>query len=273
MQQSVRCYTCGTLNPYGQNYCMRCGQSLGQWTMPGQAAGISNNQAKYQYFLCSRCGTQNVVGTPACGHCYERFHYTCPHCNTWVNNTFVTCPNCRKPLNWPAPELPWNIYAGNTTYIPGKRKFEKVGESNKRGALSTILTVLLLGGLLLVGWDLLTNNSNSSSASNQATASAAPVSAAPQTHSTSSSTQTPTAAVTLSPAPNTTPTPAVTVTTVPANTQGTVYEYSLPSSIVNAASNTSTSSTYTPAADSYLQQLVPGWGKCSGGSCRGTCGN
>jgi hypothetical protein len=278
MQQSVRCYTCGTLNPYGQYYCMRCGQSLVQWTMPQQAADTRNNQAKYQYFLCSRCGTQNVVGTTSCGNCNEHFYYTCPHCNTWVNNTFVTCPNCFKPLNWPAQDLTWNIYAGNTTYIPGKLKSERVGESNNRGALSAILTVLLVAGLLIVGLGILTNNSNSSSASNQAAVSAVSKTNTPQTHNTSSPTQTPASAITLSPAPNTTPTPtptpAVTVTSVATNnTQGTVYEYSLPASIVNAASNTSTSSIYTPASDSYLQQLVPGWGKCSGGSCRGSGGN
>lgn len=273
MQQSIRCYTCGTINPSGQYYCVRCGQSLGQWTMTQQVAGIKNNQAKYQYFPCSRCGAQNIVGAPTCGNCYEHLHYTCPHCNAWVNNNFITCPNCYKPLNWPAQERPWDPYAGNTTYIPGNLQYENVAEPNRRGALPAILMVLLVGGLLIVGLDLLTNNSNASSASNQATVSAAPVSDTPQTHSTSSSTQTPVSAVTLSPAPNTTPTPAATLTSANVADLVSVYEYSLPASIVNTASNTSSGSAYTPSADAYLQQLVPGWGKCSGGSCRQTCGN
>ena len=225
-----------------------------------------------QSFGCSRCGAQNVIGAPACSNCSEHLHYTCPHCNAWVNNTFVSCPNCFKPLNWPAQELPWRVYAGDTVYVPGKFKYARPGEPEKKSPMPAIVMLLLLGGLLIVGLDLLTNNSNSSAASNQATASAMSVSNTPQTHSTASATQTTVAAVTLSPAPNTTPTPVAAVTSPSAATLGNVAEFSLPATIVNASSNTSSGSTYTPAASTYLQQLVPGWGHCSGGSCRQTTG-
>ncbi len=271
MQQSFRCYTCGTPNPAGRYYCMRCGQSLGQWTMTQQVAVATNKQAKYQHFPCSRCGAPNVLGAPTCYNCYEHLYYTCPHCNAWVNNNFITCPNCYKPLNWPAQERPWDPYAGNTTYIPGQQ-YGNTGKTNKRSALPAILTVLLVGGLLIIGLDLLTSNSNPSSASSQPSVSTASVSNTPQTHSTSTSTQTPVAAVTLSPAPNTTPTPAPAVTSATVTNLVSLYEYSLPASIVNSASNTNSKPAYTPSADAYLEQLVPGWGHCSGGSCRRTCG-
>jgi hypothetical protein len=164
------------------------------------------------------------------------------------------------------------MYAGDTVYVPGKFNYAKPGEPEKKSALPAIVMLLLLGGLLVVGVDLLTNNFNSSAASNQAAASAMPVSNTPQTHSTSPSTQTPVAAITLSPAPNTTPTPAAAVTSSSAATLGNVAEFSLPATIVNAAPNASSGSKYTPAASTYLQQIDPGWGHCSGGSCRQTCG-
>jgi hypothetical protein len=39
-----------------------------------------------------------------------------------------------------------------------------------------------------------------------------------------------------------------------------------------ATDSTSTSSLSSTSTDSYLKQLDPGWGHCSGGSCRGACG-
>ena len=271
MQQSNRCYTCGTSNLFGQYYCMRCGQPLEQWTTAQQVTGMNTKRAEYQYFPCSRCGTPNIVGAPACSNCREQLHYTCPHCNAWVNNTFITCPNCVKPLNWPAQVNPWSMYAADTVYVPGNYEYAMAGQPKKKGVLPALLLVILMTGLLVVGLDLLTNNSNSL-ASNQAAASAAPVSSTPQIQGTSSSTQAPVSAITLSPAPNTTPTPAAALTSTYTATQGNVYEFSLPATIVNSASNTSSGSTYTPASSTYLQQLVPGWGHCSGGSCRQTTG-
>jgi len=221
-------------------------------------------------FPCFRCGCQNSVGTPFCGHCHQHFYYTCPQCNAWVNNAFVTCPRCFMPLNWPARETMCGAYTGATGYVPGQAGFGEERNPKKKGALSTILLLLFVGGLLIIGFDLVTNNSNASPSSSQAPVNAMPISNTQQAVNAPPSIKTPAPAVTLSPLPDITPTPTPTATqpSYPASTQNTITEFSLPATTVTNVAATSSSSQYTPGQDSYLQQLDPGWGHCSGGSCR-----
>jgi hypothetical protein len=265
MQRNYQCYTCGTMNPTGQHYCLRCGAMLETRVKYSNGKG----ETQSDYFACFRCGAQNIVGTPVCGHCHEHFHYTCPHCNIWVNNMYGTCPSCARQLHWPAQAQLTGIYDTGGTYIQSRYRREPGQDQRKKSPLSTILLSVVGIGLLIIAFDLFVNGSSISASSNHAAVNAMPVSSATQTHNASSTIQTP-AAVTLSPAPDTTPTPAVSPSTNPVSSSNLAYEFSLPSTTaVNSTSSSSVSSTST---DSYLKQLDPGWGHCSGGSCRAACG-
>jgi hypothetical protein len=272
MQQYIHCHTCGTLSAAGQYYCTRCGQPLQQNIQFAQTiykSGSDPIKAGGNYFQCYSCGAQNVVGVPACSNCHAGFHYTCPHCNTWVNGAFITCPTCLIPLNWPAQKF----YTQETLYAQGQTRYSEANKPQKRGVLSTILLVLFAGAVLIIGFDLITNSSNSSASSVHSTSDAANASNAPQTHSTTSATQTPVSAITLSPAPNTTPTPASATSITSAaplvSQDGLIVEFSIPESVVNSSTSSGSSSTST---SSYLQQLWPSWGHCNKGSCKQTCG-
>jgi hypothetical protein len=269
MQRNLQCYTCGTMSPAGQHYCLRCGAMLEtRINYP-----TANGETPGNYFACFRCGAPNVVGTPVCEHCHEHFYYTCPHCNAWVNNMYGTCPRCARALNWPAQEQPTRVYNGGDTYVQSRYVRQSGQAQQKKSPLSTILLSVVGIGLLIIAFDFFVNGSSASSASNRPAVNAMPVSTtavstAPQTHSSAPSVHTPAPSVTLSPVPDTTPTPAASPSYSPVSSQNT-YEFSLP-----AATQVNPPATGTPSptsTDSYLKELDPGWGHCSGGSCRAAC--
>jgi hypothetical protein len=192
-------------------------------------------------FQCYTCGGHNAAGQGYCSWCGNRFYYNCPQCGTWVDNNYANCPNCRRELGW-------------------GRHATQPKESSKSAALVTLLATVLL---FAVAFILIENNAGP--ARQAYSSGSTPVAA-----SSAGPTQ-----VTLSPQiPGSYQSAPAQIPNLPLNspdianpaTDTAITEISFPT--ISTTSSRTSNSQYVPVSSSYLQQLWPGWGHCSGGSCR-----
>jgi len=195
-----------------------------------------------QTFQCYHCGGYNHVGQVYCTWCGNRFYYNCPHCSAWVDNAYTVCPNCHRELHWSANSA-------------------KPLKNNAPAILVSLLSSVLL---IIIAFILLENNSGQ-------------IRQAPY-----QSGATPAFAIQPSSSPALAVTPfsnnqnvqadytrqvditSDTIVTIPVNEN---LDIPVTTTLSNTVSSSSSSS-YNPAADAYLQKAFPEWGRCSGGSCR-----
>jgi hypothetical protein len=199
---------------------------------------------------CLNCGTPNVTGVRSCVNCHAPYYYNCPYCNTWVDNSFSNCPGCGDKLNWPQ-----------------EAYYEEHIDSPGRSATAAILLLMSIIVLSIVAIHLITNNTN-------------PVNAVSHTNSVATINNLPANELKMTAQPEIqvySPVTAVpTATQIDSSTsyadietnsaEGSIsYETLMINPVTPAATNTT--DTYVPKSSSYLDNLYPNWGHCSGGSC------
>jgi predicted RNA-binding Zn-ribbon protein involved in translation (DUF1610 family) len=291
MQNTFRCYRCGAENLIGEGHCAGCGQLL-PYTCPQCRYPVNNaltncpycytalhwpnrQQSRSTYggraasqgmsnslFACSRCGSQNVIGASWCRNCSQQFNYTCPDCKAWVNNTLVNCPNCRRVLRWPAERELQGRVAKNSAYRTNRDNFEEPGRHKKAGRWPAV--VLGVGLLFIIFFAFILGISPSTTVVSSPSAVHA-LSDAPRTTQQPASLTSSATSSTFSATSEQTSTPSNSSSTlsshpdsasVPLSTSNTPA--SVPAAPVPAPSNTGA---WNKAADHYLQNLEPDWGK------------
>ncbi len=212
------------------------------------------------YFRCNNCGAYNLIGSPTCWQCYQQLFYNCPHCGAWVDNRYSHCPCCFSMLNWP------NISKLVTRYYTNHLLERTYGNSrNKKIIWATMLASILIIGVTYL---ILSNPVNSNAIKlNEANALStsrsyfesgkyAVVNQPQVTVSSLNSTL---------PADNVEPVQRVEPnTSLPTSTDDRI-EIEMHSMSISPAPD---SAGYVPKPSNYLQQLWPGWGHCSKGSCQ-----
>jgi len=213
----------------------------------------------HSYFRCNNCGTYNSVGAPACIHCYRQLFYNCPRCGAWVDNRYMYCPNCLSLLNWPEVRgLETNSYTAYNTFS---------GDHNR--PTNKMIWAIVLAGVFVIGviYMILINPTNSDANKlSRTTSSSVPQPALIQSKPLPT-TQPQITISGLTGTPSTDPAlperTAEPSTTLP-NSNGDRIEVEMyPLSVTSTNDNG-----YVPKTSNYLQQLWPGWGHCSKGSCQ-----
>jgi hypothetical protein len=232
----------------------------------------------HRTFQCNRCGGHNPSGQAFCSWCGTRFYFNCPNCGAWVNNAYHLCPNCHQDLNWSNPRV------------------ETTEKGRSHAVLFSLVATILV---FVVAFILIENNSGSGNrpsaaltVSTPAVASppeATPVRLSPQVPAAYQSAQAQTPYVTPSGQASTLPADASPVTppaqtptpyqgsqpqmsNIPPswqqsiNSGATIQEINIP--VIPTQTSTTSRTASGPTRSAYLEQLDPGWGHCSGGSCR-----
>jgi len=213
------------------------------------------NVSRDKLLGCFNCGTLNVTGVRSCVNCHAPFYYNCPHCHSWVDNSFSNCPTCAKKLNWPK-----EVYYAEDTYSPS--------QSTSSAVILLLLSTVLLS---IVAINLITNNSNpvdavshtgDSTITNNVPSSEIKTAAQPQIQAYSPVT-----------APSSTAQTGSTATYADAevNYAEVSNSYGTAEIIPLTPASTTSTGTSVPKSSSYLDTLYPNWGHCSGGSCLRAC--
>ena len=272
MQYTFRCHLCGTQNFIGEGQCAGCGQLLPytcptcgypinstftncpychlalNWPNRQQSRNIYGDPTASQcksssLFACSMCGTQNVIGVKLCRKCHQRFNYTCPTCNAWVDNTFVNCPNCRRPLQWPAEKELQGKSVKNSAYRMDEAYYEETRKPKKE--VTWPVVVLGAGLLFIIAFGLIT----AISPSTMTVAKPAAVHAVSDVPTTSKQ-------PTISTPSNSSPTSS----SQPNNPPTEASKPSTPAPVSSTATTTPGTGAWNTTADNYLQNLDPKWG-------------
>jgi hypothetical protein len=211
------------------------------------------NVSKDKLLGCFNCGTLNVTGVRSCINCHAPFYYNCPHCHSWVDNSFSNCPSCAKKLNWPK-----EAYYTEDTYSPSP--------STSSAAIILLLSTVLLS---IVAINLIANSSNPVDAVSHTGDIAAPYSVPAQELKTAAQPQ-----IKVYSPVSATPSTTQTDSTASYNDAEVNYNevsnsYKITEIIPLTPAPIAT--TDPPKSCSYLDTLYPNWGHCSGGSCRNAC--
>ena len=293
MQDTFRCHRCGAQNLIGEGHCVGCGQSLLyicpecgyrinstftncpychlalHWSNRQQSKTMYGDPTASQYksnglFVCSMCGTQNVIGVKLCRKCNQHFTYTCPDCNAWVDNTFINCPNCRRALHWPAEKELQGTFVKSSSYEIDEADFEETGKPRKKGTWPVI--ALGVGLLFIIVFGLITGISPSTMTISKPSAVHA-VSGVPTTTnqpviSTPSGAPSTVSATIEQPGVPTPSNSSSTLSSQPNNASTPLSTANTPVSVPVPSPVTATAGTgaWNTAADSYLQNLNPKWG-------------
>jgi hypothetical protein len=94
-------------------------------------------------FRCTKCGTNNRVGDPACRSCGMQFQYSCPNCGMPVKGGDPVCHRCGNTLAWPTDTA--------RSQSPVKTKVTKTEEKSGIGWALPLLGVLLVLGITAAG--------------------------------------------------------------------------------------------------------------------------
>jgi hypothetical protein len=213
------------------------------------------NSSRDKLLGCFHCGTLNVTGVRSCVNCHAPFYYNCPHCHSWVDNSFSSCPTCAKKLNWPK-----EVYYTEDTCSPSP--------STSSAAIILLLSTVLLS---IVAINLIANNSNPVDAISHAGDTA--ITNNLQANELRTATQPQIQAYSPVTAPSSTAQTGSTATYSDADVnydEGSSSYQTVEIIPLTQAPNTTTD-TNSPKSCSYLDTLYPNWGHCSGGSCRSAC--
>lgn len=212
-----------------------------------------------QFFPCHRCGTHNVVGAAACSHCYTQLYYNCPHCSAWVDNRYSQCPQCSRDLNWPKEGPQYDIYGGQTRYVPPVTQYGEKKKSFAWTAIPISLFILIALYLVLTAPGSLSATKSGPGSSDAGAAQASTPAATPSGYLHQ---------ITLS-GPTSSTSPNTSATGVTLNTpSGNSYTIDITQPSDTNTDTDTTTSTFNAGKSSYLYNLWPGWGHCNKGSCQ-----
>ncbi len=87
---TITCQNCGTLNPSGSNFCLKCHEDLQRVPTIASQCMYCDNAISAQDNFCGKCG--NSVGVAPQTFAVK----TCPHCGSSTEPEDNFCRNCGK---------------------------------------------------------------------------------------------------------------------------------------------------------------------------------